>query len=160
MKRYIFIPIIMKIIHYDPFKLEGKWYQIATNDPTIPSYCKSQKVNWKLKPNNKEYEFEFSTKCYNKLDIKVNIHGDIVNKELYENFKPLIKKYKNNIVNIVEENNKYNIVEFIAKFHIFNIYHKNIYQLWSRKELSDSEIHKYIDNAQIKYHIDDIRITY
>jgi lipocalin len=150
----------MSIIHFEPTKLEGKWFQLATNDPTIPKFCNKHTINWELKPNQKDYDFQLVTKCYNKVDVKVNIHGKIVNNELYENFKPLIKVNKNNIVNIVEENNNYNIIEFIAKYDIFNIYHKNIYQLWSRKHLTNIQIKKYIDCAKIKYNINDIRIIY
>lgn len=157
--KFYFLPLfINSLISFEPKKLEGKWYQLATNDPTIPNQCNYQKLSWILNNDNKNYEVNFESKCFN-VDIKIDLHGTIINNTLYENFKPLEKKHKNNIVNIVTKKNDYDIVELIAEYNVFNIYKKNIYQLWSRKILDKKHIQLYIDNAIKKYNISDVRLV-
>jgi hypothetical protein len=151
MKFLSYLPLF--ITSFIPKKLQGQWNQIATNDPSIPRFCKNHTLDWKLK-NNKDYDVEFNANCY--INVSIHLEGKIENNTLYENFKFLPKIHRINIVNIVEENDTYQLVETIGYLHF---YRKKIYQLWSRKPIDTQTITKFIENAEIKYNVTDIHIT-
>lgn len=152
MKFLSYIPLF--IVSFSPKKLEGTWLQIATNDPSIPCFCKNHTLDWKLHPNEKNYDIQFKANCY--INVSVNLEGIISNGSLYENFKFLPKIHRINIVNIIEENDTYQLIETIGYLHF---YRKKIYQLWSRKPIDTQTITKFIENAEIKYNVTDIHIT-
>lgn len=153
MKFYSYLPLF--ITTFVPKKLQGQWRQIATNDPTIPSFCKNHTLFWNLKSDNKNYEVQFKANCY--LNVYVNLEGKIEdNCTFYENLKYLPKIHRINIVNIIEENEKYQLIETIGYLHF---YRKKIYQLWSRTPIDQKDIKEFIKGAELKYNVTDIHIT-
>jgi hypothetical protein len=156
MKFYSFIPsIITTIKYFIPEKLQGHWYQVATNDPTIPHFCKNHTIEWKLASNKKDYYVKFLANCT--LNVTILLHGTIKNGTLYENFNHLPKIHKIDIVNIKEENNTYQLMEAIGYLHFYN---KRLYQLWTRTPLPICKVKEYIKNATEKYNVTDIKVTY
>lgn len=153
MKFFSYLPLF--ITTFVPKKLQGHWHQIATNDPSIPSFCKNHTIDWKLHRDNKNYQVKFNANCY--INVSVHLEGKIEdNFTFYENFKYLPKIHRINIVNIVEENDTYQLIETIGYLHF---YRKKIYQLWSRKPIDIQNIKEFIKSAEIKYNITDIHIT-
>lgn len=153
---------IMKFINYLPLfitafvpkKLQGHWHQIATNDPSIPNFCKNHTLIWELK-DNKNYQVQFNANCY--INVSLPLEGVIENNcTLYENFKYLPKIHRINIVNTIEENDTYEIIETIGYLHF---YRKKIYQLWSRKPIDTQKIKEFIENAELKYNVTNVQIT-
>lgn len=127
-------------------KLNGPWYQCATNDPTIPCFCNKNSILFSLSENENKYTIKFNSECVGK-NFTVPLYGDIVNNTFYENFQGFPKIHENNIVNVVENNEIYEIVEW------FSMYKKNfrVYQLWSRKKLEKTTIMNYVKRAKEKY---------
>lgn len=150
--------LILPVLKFNPQRLEGRWHQLAANDPTIPSLCKNRTLDWKLHINQKEYEVAFNTLC-GQQPVTVFLHGDIRNFTFYENFKTFPKVYRNQVVSIEVVDNTYHIVELIAEFHLFGMFKRRIYQLWSRKHIPIDTIIKYIQRAQTKYNVTNVRMT-
>jgi len=155
------LALVLPILKFNPKRLEGRWHQLATNDPTIPSLCKNQTLYWKLNKNQKEYEIDFHATCGGgciQQPISVSLHGDIKNFTFYENFKSFPKVYRNQVVSIEVVGNTYNIVELIAEIHLFGLFKKRIYQLWCRKPIPVEKIKNYIQRAQETYNVTHVRI--
>lgn len=156
------VPVVLSLHEnktFTPELLQGYWNQLATNDPTIPSFCTCNKLLWELSANKKEYTIQFKAKCYDNLNVKVPLHGYIKNGSLYENFKFLPRIHKIDIDNVVLNNETYEVVELLADYNVIGLYKKTIYQLWSRKPMEWDSLKKYIKEARLKHKLDDIRIT-
>jgi len=142
------------ILQIIPKKLEGQWYQLATNDPTIPTGCKCNQLIWKWTPNEKEYDIKFYANCYT-LNVNVDIHGIIQNNTMYDNFKPFQRVNQNKIINVIGD---YEMIEILTEYNIFHMFKKRIYQLLSRRKIPLQEVKTYIHNAENMYNVSGIRV--
>jgi len=47
---------------FDPYRYQGLWYQVATNEPTMPSFCTCGTLNWTV-TSPTTFSDGFSSKC-------------------------------------------------------------------------------------------------
>jgi len=146
--------LLFLLMKFDYKKLNGLWYQCATNDPTIPLFCKEHNLLFSLSEDETNYKISFTADCICK-DFTVPIHGDIKNDKFYDNFEFLPKVNENKIINVVENDETYEIVEWLALYNTLKIY-----QLWSRKKLDQTTIQKYIENSKEQYNFKFVRVDY
>eukprot|EP00759_Apiculatamorpha_spiralis_P048177 PhF_6_TR4351/c0_g1_i1/m.5863/K03098/APOD; apolipoprotein D and lipocalin family protein len=50
------------VLNFQPHRYQGLWYQVATNEPTMPSFCTCGTLNWTI-TSNTTFQDVFSAKC-------------------------------------------------------------------------------------------------